>query len=116
MALSLISLVPGLLFSTNPTLVAPATRTTRFPALRTPDFASLQKNDENHRVNDFLAPLVEAPGGRTTLGVGQNLFKTTQGDFVNGQNARPTSGDPLTDLFLESMAGEAWGITTVLPH
>jgi hypothetical protein len=107
MALSLITLVPGLLFTTNPMLPAPATRTMRFAPLRTLDFAHFQKNDENHRVNQFLGPPVGAPGARSTLGVEQDKFKTTQGVFVIGQKARPTSGDPLTDLFLESVVGEA---------
>ena len=64
MALSLIVLVPGLLFTTNPSLSASATRTPRFPAPGTYDFYSFQKNDKNHRVNHFLGLPVQDLGAR----------------------------------------------------
>jgi hypothetical protein len=116
MALSLFALVPGLLFSTNPTFLAPATHIPRLASLRTYEFRSFQKNDENHRVNDFWGPLTETPDGRALLGVEQGGIVTTQGDFRSTLSARTTSGDLLSDLFLHDMglAADALDLVVLL--
>jgi hypothetical protein len=113
MALSLIVLVPGLLFTTNPSLSASATRTPRFPAPGTYDFYSFQKNDKNHRVNHFLGLPVQDLGarpGRPTTGGDLDSIEVTRGDPETGYDAFTSSDDPLSSSLLSFMAGEAGSI------